>query len=1260
MKIILQFIAFFLISYTAQSQNIGVISTVNLGGNGTDQVFKSLSSSDGKIIIVGSTTSTNNHFSSNHGGQDVFILKVDTLGIILWSKMIGGTNDDYVVDFGLESNGEIKILCNSNSTNGDFLVVNNEFVTYTSDGGYRLITVSSDGSTILNSAGQSKTTNMGWKPEGMSFVKISNLDKILSRSGFLNCGGGNQYHCIAGLGNFGGQLVNGSQYCGSTNFNKIIKLANDDILALGTTSGIKNNDPNTCSDDDIIIYRESSNGTFIWNRKIGGSGDDFSVDVKEINNEIYILANTFSNNGDVESNAAGGGDIWLVKLNSNGIIVRDTTFGNSSKNLANTLKISSNGTLLVGGFTSGFQSQFIEFDLNFNIIKQFSTYNNNNGNSVKDLVELQSKYYLLTEQGQAGPNSNNSFSGPTVGGDIFLVKLGPCIPPTVSVTPNTQTISLGQTATYNATFSGTPPFNLTLPNGAIVSGIMSNSYTFSWTPNSIGNFTYTPSVTTCGLVLANQIAITVTAASNISLNPLSTTKYCIGQGIPVVFSSSLAVNTVFTIQLKKGNSVIQTVNTTSKNYNLFINYSSSMLYGTDYYVKVSAGLDSAKTAFLTIGNLVYNSNNRFEDINNNIVTGISICPNTNRFLSIKLHKLDNTLIYDPVIFTWSNNNVPLDTNETGSYTLNSGGNYSVKAVLGGCTLTQSIYVNQSSSFSNYISNIGYETICNGQSRKLTSNYVSNTAQFQWYLNNQPISNSNIYQINATETGTYRVSVVETGCNIFPGNFKLVFSEALNPIVSLYNNDSTICNGSYKSMSMSTFQFATNEFQYQWYKDGLAIANATLPSYGTNLPGKYYLLIKQGTCESRSKIINLISSTKAQKPNFSMMQYTQACAGASIRIQEIRNSPYGNYLETINNYGFWYKDGVKLQNYTTNYYDATQTGSYKLVMSEGTTCSVESDPVNIIIGQMFKPKIASNDDRTVVCGNNLNLRLQNLNIGHNNGFTYQWKLNGNNISAETSQYINPYASGGAYSLVVTYGACQMESDPINVLTNTSNLTLVTNNSELTCSNALTKINIKEMSQYGYYNSTNWFRNGILIPNEKEPYLYTSLPGIYTATQNAVCIGTSAPLEIKTSSPAGFYAEAFDTVPSGQNVSLSITSCSGTVKWYNEETPGTLISIGNSYTTPSLTQNTNYWVTCTIDFCESPRKQILVHVSNPCPSEIIHNGAVTAQEYKTSGRIVSNVNLSNGIKYNAKTHIELSPGFQVGDNEVFEAVIGGCDN
>lgn len=1171
-------IFFIFLAIQVNAQNLGLTQIINLGGNGTDEAIKAITTMDGNIAILGTTTSNNGIYAGNHGVKDVFLMKVDTLGNLIWNKMIGGSLDDTPIDFYEKTDGGFVIMSNTNSIDFDFTPPTVDYLTWTvggpNQGGFVVFDVSNDGQAITNFTNAYHHNYSGIKPEGLSLTLLPNDNKLYIYRHTIQ--GGN--HILNA-----NQIINGVGFgntCGRTTSKKISKISNGTFTSLGNISGASNNfnrpygfNGYGCVPEDLFLINYSSTGSVNWTKNLGGTGYDYGVDFIEKNGFIYLVGNTNSNDYDIGSNS-GGMDIYVAKLDLLGNLIKDTTLATSGKDIVSRIKVNSAGNLQIGGFSNNYYPQYYEINEQLNLIqsKQFSTAGTG---AIKDIIELNNSLYFLTETSNQGPVGGGVMQGTTLGADIKLLKIGE-IPP-------------------------------------------------------------------------------------LSITPLTTLKYCIGQNISLSINSNLPSNTNYTVQLKRGNTILNTTYGIGPNINIYIPYNSNIIYGTDYYVKVSAGADSAKTGFLTIGNLVYNSNNRFVDVNQNIVNSVNICVGKSRDLFLKAYDYNNNSISN-AIYTWSLNNTPIDTNITGSYNVNLGGQYSVKAELGGCSVSQYIYVNQTNNINNYISNFGFETICSGQNRKLGSNYFSNTAQYQWHLNNQPIPNANGYEFNASETGTYKVSVTESGCSVYPGSLKLTFSTALNPIINLTNNDSTICNGSYKYMNVSTFQYNPNEFQYQWYKDGLLIPGATLNNYGTNQPGKYYVIQKQGNCESRSRIINLISSNKAQKPDFSLLQYNQMCNGGTVRLQSVRQSPYGNYLETMSIYGYWYKDGVQVSNYLAPYYDANSSGSYKLVVAEGTSCSVESDPINITIGTMFKPKVMSNDDRAVVCGNNLNLRLQNINISHNIGLTYQWKLNGSNILGETSQYLNPYFLSGSanYSLVVNYGGCQMESDPFSVSANTSNLSLVATSKELYCSNALTKINIKEVYHYGYLNSTSWYRDGVLIPNEKEPYLYTSLPGVYTATQNSGCIGTSAPLEIKTSLPTGFYAEAFETVNQGQTTTLTIASCNGEVKWYDAQTDGKMLFTGPSYTTTTLTENTSYWATCLKEYCESEPIEIQVIVAAACPEQITHETSITPKEYLSSQTIESSIDVPNGVKYSAGNHIILSPGFSAGSNEVFEAVIGGCTN
>ena len=66
-----------------------------------------------------------------------------------------------------------------------------------------------------------------------------------------------------------------------------------------------------------------------------------------------------------------------------------------------------------------------------------------------------------------------------------------------------------------------------------------------------------------------------------------------------------------------------------------------------------------------------------------------------------------------------------------------------------------------------------------------------------------------------------------------------------------------------------------------------------------------------------------------------------------------------------------------------------------------------------------------------------------------------------------------------------------------------------------------------------------------------------------------------------------------------VTLSATGCTGgTLNWYDAATGGTLLGSGASFTTPSITTTTTYYVSCTVGDCVSPRTAVTATV-NPAP-------------------------------------------------------------
>lgn len=121
----------------------------------------------------------------------------------------------------------------------------------------------------------------------------------------------------------------------------------------------------------------------------------------------------------------------------------------------------------------------------------------------------------------------------------------------------------------------------------------------------------------------------------------------------------------------------------------------------------------------------------------------------------------------------------------------------------------------------------------------------------------------------------------------------------------------------------------------------------------------------------------------------------------------------------------------------------------------------------------------------------------------------------------------------------------------------------------------------------------------------------------------------------------------------SVTLNASGCTGnTINWYSMPTGGIAIVTGGSFTTPALSASTTYYVACASGACAASRMPIMAGIifntlslTNPTSS-----GTFLALETITSA-----TNASTGTNYHAGKSVLLTPGFQVGGDEVFTASI-----
>lgn len=161
------------------------------------------------------------------------------------------------------------------------------------------------------------------------------------------------------------------------------------------------------------------------------------------------------------------------------------------------------------------------------------------------------------------------------------------------------------------------------------------------------------------------------------------------------------------------------------------------------------------------------------------------------------------------------------------------------------------------------------TVCLNSNPSLTATIINNSElnstidvlSYQWYLNNNPITNATTTSYTPTLPGNYFIKVTNSPCSVTDSNIIRIIA---NPNIQIASS-ATICeNDSYTITSTNTNASINSSLSYQWYKNGVAIAGATNTSYTVtkfnqipNTTAQYYLeTIEQGTCANVSNTVSI--------------------------------------------------------------------------------------------------------------------------------------------------------------------------------------------------------------------------------------------------------------------------------------------------------------------------------------------------------------------------------------------------------------------
>ncbi|MBO0936585.1 T9SS type A sorting domain-containing protein [Fibrella sp. HMF5335] len=131
----------------------------------------------------------------------------------------------------------------------------------------------------------------------------------------------------------------------------IATATNGDIVVTGIANSGDGDVRGQHGGGDFWVVRLNSSGTMLWQKTLGGSSNEeaFALTTTD-DNGLVVVGYTFSNDGDVTSNK-GSIDYWVVRLSSTGDIVWQKTLGGSNWDFARAVTKTKQGDFLIAGRT---------------------------------------------------------------------------------------------------------------------------------------------------------------------------------------------------------------------------------------------------------------------------------------------------------------------------------------------------------------------------------------------------------------------------------------------------------------------------------------------------------------------------------------------------------------------------------------------------------------------------------------------------------------------------------------------------------------------------------------------------------------------------------------------------------------------------------------------------------------------------------------------------------------------------------------------
>jgi hypothetical protein len=322
----------------------------SVGGSGNDYANSITQTSDGGYVVAGYTNSVDGDVVGNHGGDDVWVVKLSSSGVVEWSKALGGTGNEVATYVIQSADGGYVIAGSSTSNDGDISGNHGHEDAWVAklDNTGNLQWQKSFGGNNTDAATAIQQLADGGYIVGCYAISENNGDVAIGH-------GAAEYWIVklSSIGNIEWNLCLGGQ---SYEFaHDIHQTADGGFIVGGNTFSIDGNVTGNNGNMDYWVVKLDTIQQLEWQKALGGTGTDVLASVVQTNDGGYITAgHVYSQDGDVAGSGFHGpfmNDFWVVKLNSTGAIQWKIALGGSGNDFAQSIQQTADGGYIVFGFT---------------------------------------------------------------------------------------------------------------------------------------------------------------------------------------------------------------------------------------------------------------------------------------------------------------------------------------------------------------------------------------------------------------------------------------------------------------------------------------------------------------------------------------------------------------------------------------------------------------------------------------------------------------------------------------------------------------------------------------------------------------------------------------------------------------------------------------------------------------------------------------------------------------------------------------------